>query len=82
MAFKKYHFKIFPEALSHTKSLVYSIKFHLYLYKHSKTLIISKTSRKEVKRAIFLRDSFVCLMLEKFKFLTLLESWCLHLVPE
>ena len=63
MTSKQCHFKIFPKALSHKNSLVYSRNFVLCLYKCSKTLIVSITPRKG--------DCLVCLKQDKVKFLTL-----------
>ena len=48
MTFEQYHFKKFLEPLSNTTSLGYSREFYLCLYKHSKTLIVTKNLKEEV----------------------------------
>ena len=48
MTFEQCHFKKFLQPLSHTNSLPYFIEFYLCLYKHSKTLIVTKNFKEEV----------------------------------
>ena len=61
--------------LSHINSLAYSREFYLCLYKHSKTLIVSKNFKQEVKSVSLFSDLLVSVpLLEKVKFLTLQVS--------